>query len=138
VIVDTSALVAILRDEEDAAELAHIMASAARSRLSAATWLEAAIVIDSSGDPVASRRYDDLVAEVGCQMVEVTPEQAAVARAAYRDYGKGSGHRAQLNYGDCFSYALARVTGEPLLFKGDDFSSTDIADARTASDADSS
>jgi ribonuclease VapC len=135
VIVDTSAIIAVLRDEEDAAEFASALASASRPKVSAATWLEAAVVVDGSRDPVAGRRYDDLVQEIGLEIIEVTAEQAVIARAAYRDYGKGSGHPAQLNLGDCFSYALARVTGEPLLFKGEDFDRTDVRDARCAGGA---
>ena len=132
-IVDTSAIIAFLRDEEDAPEFALALATASHPKVSAATWLEAAVVVDGSRDPVASRRYDDLVREIGLEIVEVTAEQALIARAAYRDYGKGSGHPAQLNFGDCCSYALARVTGEPLLSKGDDdFGKTDVGDARLA------
>jgi ribonuclease VapC len=134
-IVDTSAIIAVLTDEDDATELASALAAASRPKLSAATWLEAAVVVDVSRDPVASRRFDDLVQEIDLEIVDVTAEHAAIARAAHRDYGKGSGHPAQLNFGDCFSYALARVTGEPLLFKGEDFDRTDVADARRAGGA---
>jgi ribonuclease VapC len=87
------------------------------------------MVIDGSRDPVASRRLDDLLRAAGLAVEPVTEAQARIAREAYRDFGKGSGHPAQLNFGDCFAYALAKVTGEPLLFKGNDFSQTDIASA---------
>lgn len=97
--------------------------------MSVANFLEVAVVVDAARDPVASRRLDDLVAAAGVTLEPVTEAQVHVARAAYRDYGKGSGHRAQLNFGDCFAYALARSTGEPLLFKGDDFSATDLTAA---------
>jgi ribonuclease VapC len=97
--------------------------------MSAASHLEAAIVIDSARDPVASRRFEQFIAEAGIVVVHVTLSQASIARDAYRDFGKGSGHKASLNFGDCFAYALAKETGEPLLFKGDDFSSTDVAAA---------
>jgi ribonuclease VapC len=126
VIVDSSALIAILRDEPDAAAHARAIEQAQTRRISAANLLEAAIVIDGSRDPVASRRFDDLVREARLLVEPVTEEQASVARAAYRDYGKGSGHPAGLNFGDCFAYALARATGEPLLFKGRDFVHTDV------------
>ena len=91
--------------------------------------MESAIVIDGSRDPVASRRFDDLVKEAQLVIEPVTEAQARIAREAYRDFGRGSGHPARLNFGDCFSYALARATGEPLLFKGDDFAHTDITPA---------
>lgn len=97
--------------------------------MSAANFLEAAIVIDARRSPRASRRFDDLVREAEIVVEPVTEEQAHIARQAYRDYGRGSGHPARLNFGDCFAYALARATGEPLLFKGDDFRHIDIAPA---------
>jgi ribonuclease VapC len=126
-IVDTSALIAILRDEPEARAFATAIAEADRRRLCAANYLEAAIVIDGSRDPIASRRFDDLLREGGIAIEPVTEEQAKVAREAYRDFGRGSGHAAQLNFGDCFAYALAKTTGEPLLFKGDDFQHAGIA-----------
>lgn len=97
--------------------------------MSAASYLEAGIVVDAQGDPVMSRRLDDYMQEARIAIEPVTEEQARIARQAYRDFGKGSGHPAQLNYGDCFAYALAKVTGEPLLFKGDDFVHTDLTAA---------
>ena len=124
-IVDTSAIIAILRDEPEAKAFAEAIAGAARRRVSAATYLEAAAVIDSSADPVASRRFDDLFQEAEFVIESVTAEQARVARDAYRDFGKGR-HRAGLNFGDCFVYALARVLGEPVLAKGNDFRHTDL------------
>jgi ribonuclease VapC len=120
-IVDTSALIAILRDESEAREFAIAIAQSDRRRISAANYLETAIVIDGSRDPIASRRFDDLLREAEIGIEPVTAEQARVAREAYRDFGRGSGHAARLNFGDCFAYALAKTTGEPLLFKGDDF-----------------
>ncbi len=125
-IIDASALIAILRDEPEAAACARAIEAAAHRRISAANFVEAAIVIDGSRDPVASRRFDDLVKEARLVIEPVTEAQARIARDAYRDFGRGSGHPARLNFGDCFAYALARDTGEPLLFKGDDFSRTDI------------
>jgi len=91
--------------------------------------VESAIVIDGSRDPVASGRFDDVVKEAKLVVEPVTEAQARIAREAYRDFGRGSGHPARLNFGDCFSYALARATGEPLLFKGAGFAHTDIAPA---------
>jgi ribonuclease VapC len=131
VIVDTSAQIAILRDESEARVFAEAIAVAA-CRMSAANFLEAAAVIDAARDPVASRRFDELLATAQIAIEPVTEAQARIAREAYRDFGKGSGHPAQLNFGDCFAYALAKESGEPLLFKGDDFHHTDIAAVRRA------
>jgi ribonuclease VapC len=125
-IVDTSALIAILRDEVEAGLCAEAIEQADTRRISAANFVESAIVIDASRDPVASRRFDDLVRVAQLAIEPVSADQARIAREAYRDFGKGSGHPAQLNFGDCFAYALAKVTGEPLLFKGDDFARTDV------------
>ena len=120
-IVDTSALIAILRDEPEARQFAIAIAEADRRRISAANYLESAIVIDGSRDPIASRRFDDLLREAEIVIHPVTEEQARIAREAYRDFGRGSGHPARLNFGDCFAYALAMSTAEPLLYKGDNF-----------------
>ncbi|HEU0074038.1 MAG TPA: type II toxin-antitoxin system VapC family toxin [Dehalococcoidia bacterium] len=128
-IIDSSALLAILRDEPEAEACARAIREAPVRRVSAATFLEAAIVIDASRDPVSSRRLDDLIRVTGTQIEPVTSEQAAIGREAYRDFGRGSGHPAALNFGDCFSYALARATGEPLLYKGQDFGHTGLASA---------
>jgi ribonuclease VapC len=129
VIVDTSALIAILRAEPDASEMAHAIERAQSRRISAANWLETAVVIDTSRDPVVSRRFDELVQTAELHVEPVTRDQARIARDAYRDFGKGSGHKAALNFGDCFAYALAKSTGETLLFKGNDFGHTDITPA---------
>jgi ribonuclease VapC len=83
--------------------------------------------MDGSRDPVVSRRFDEFVATAELVVEPVTERQVAIARLAYRDFGRGSGHPARLNFGDCFAYALATDTGEPLLFKGDDFGHTDLA-----------
>ena len=128
-IVDTSALIAILFDEPDATTFAASIDAAATCRLSAASFLEAAIVVDRTKSPVPGHRLDDLVRAAKMVIAPVTEEQARIARQAYRDYGRGSGHPARLNFGDCFAYALARATGELLLFKGDDFIHTDISPA---------
>lgn len=128
-IIDASAVIAILRDEPEAEGCAAAIEAASGRRISAANFVEAAIVIDASRDPVASRRLDDLLREAQIAIAPVTEAQARIAREAYRDYGRGSGHPARLNVGDCFAYALARETGEPLLFKGEDFIHTDVTAA---------
>ena len=125
-IIDTSALIAILRNEPEAKDCALAIERNEIRRVSAANFVETALVIDGSRDPIASRRFDDLVKEAQIGIEPVTEAQARVAREAYRDSGKGSRHPANLNFGDCFAYALAKTTGEPLLFKGADFIHTDI------------
>jgi ribonuclease VapC len=126
VIVDSSALIAIINLELDGPLYEAAIEVSRVNRISAATYLEVAIVIDRARDPMVSRRLDDIMA-VGKFVIEpVTESQARIAREAYRDFGKGSGHKAGLNFGDCFAYALARESNEPLLFKGDDFRHTDI------------
>lgn len=132
-IVDTSALIAILRDEPDAATYAEAIERAPVRRLSAANLVEAGAVIDSARDPIASRQLDRLLAVANIQVEPVTEAQARIARDAYRDFGKGSGHPAGLNFGDCFAYAAAKETGEPLLYKGRDFAQTDVVSALTDS-----
>jgi ribonuclease VapC len=125
VILDTSALVAILYREPEADEFIDLI-NDSEAKLSAASYVETAAVIDRAGDPVASRELDDLLAlgEVGIE--PVTEHQAQIARQAYRDFGKGSGHPAQLNLGDCFAYALAKTADDALLYKGNDFNHTDV------------
>jgi ribonuclease VapC len=130
-IVDTSALIAILRDEPDAMSYAKAIANAAVRRISATNYVEAAAVIDASRDPIASRRFDDLLREARIMIEPVTEVQARIAREAYRDFGRGTGHPARLNFGDCFAYALAKAINEPLLFQGDDFTHTDVMPALT-------
>jgi len=129
VIVDTSALIAILFDEPDAASFSQSIYGARQRRISAASFFEAAIVVDRARSPVPSRRLDDLVRETGMLIEPVTEKHTRIAREAYRDYGRDSGHPARLNFGDCFAYALARATAEPLLFKGNDFVHTDVEPA---------
>ena len=129
-IVDSSAIIAILKEEPETDRIVGALSGAAEpKRMSAANYLEAAIVVDANRNPVLSRRFDDLVAQTEIVVEPVTREQAEIARAAYRDFGRGTGHPARLNFGDCFAYALAKTTREPLLFKGDDFSHTDVAAA---------
>jgi ribonuclease VapC len=129
-IIDTSVIVAIAKNEPEALIFADKLEdSESPLRISAASWLEAAIVLDSLNEPEASLRFDRLIDRIGIEISAVTAEQVVIARQAYRAYGKGSGHKAQLNFGDCFAYALAAHSGEPLLFKGNDFSHTDFAPA---------
>jgi ribonuclease VapC len=129
VIIDTSAIVAILRAEAEAPQFARAIAADSSRRVSAVSYVEAAAVIDASRDPVASREFDELFREAKLVVEPVTPAQARIAREAYRDFGKGSKHPAGLNLGDCFAYALAKEAAEPLLFKGDDFKHTDVKSA---------
>jgi ribonuclease VapC len=119
----------MLRSEPDAKRFSDAVAAADARRISAATYLEAAIVIDASRDPIASRKIDEMIAEAEISIEPVTEAQARIARAAYRDFGRASGHAARLDFGDCFAYALAKATGETLLFKGDAFSQTDVKPA---------
>jgi ribonuclease VapC len=129
VIIDSSALVAIMFAEGDAAIYASAIRAARERRISAVNYVETAVVVDGRRDPVISRRFDDLLHEASIVIEPLDEDQAHVAREAYRDFGRGSGHPAQLNFGDCFAYALARCRREPLLFKGDDFPYTDITSA---------
>jgi ribonuclease VapC len=126
VIADTSAIIAILTEEDDAAVYAEAIATADVRRLSAASYLECGIVVDSQRDPIISRGLDELLQEAEFVIEPVTERQARLARQAYADFGKGSGHPAGLNFGDCLSYALALDMREPLLWKGDDFGHTGV------------
>jgi ribonuclease VapC len=128
-IVDSSAIVAIVRNEPERAEFLAALADSAANRLSAANYLEAAIVVDGSRDPALSRYLEDFLQATEMVIEPVTERQARMAREAYRDFGRGSGHPANLNFGDCFAYALAKDAGEPLLYKGADFSHTDVRSA---------
>jgi len=132
VIVDTSAIIAVLRQEDDAAVYARAIAAADARRLSAASYLECGIVLDSQRDPIISRSLDELLQEAEFVVEPVTERQARLARLAYADFGTGSGHPAGLNFGDCLSYALALDLREPLLWKGDDFGHTGVQSALEA------
>lgn len=120
-IVDSSVLVAMLRGEPEAEAFGKAIAAERFPVMSAANYLEAGIVIDRDRNPVLSAKLDAVMAELGIELVPVTPQHAKIARQAYRDFGKGSGHPARLNFGDCLAYALATERGEKLLYKGDDF-----------------
>ena len=126
-IVDTSALLAILFNESDAETYARAIAQADAPRISAANFVEAAIVIEAQTKN-SSSQLDAFMRRAGIAIAPVTEEQAHVARQAYTDFGKGR-HSAALNFGDCFAYALAKVTDNPILFKGKDFRQTDITPA---------
>jgi ribonuclease VapC len=128
-IVDSSALIAILRDEPEAQAFSETIENAKSVHISAGTLFEASMVADKFRDPKVSARFDEIVELSRITIEPVTAEHARIARQAYRDYGKGSGHPANLNFGDCFSYALAREKREPILYKGDDFVHTDLRPA---------
>ena len=125
-VIDTSALVAILSLEPEAARLAQAIEADPTRLISAATLLEAGIVMEARLGAAGGKELDLLVAKAGVVIEPLTADQAGIAREAWRRFGKGR-HAAALNFGDCCSYALARATGEPLLFKGTDFANTDIA-----------
>ncbi len=130
-IVDTSALMAILLNEPEGRSFNVAIASADDPRMSAATLLELTITTTRRPNPFAPEVIDAMIENLRITIEPVTVEQAEIARRAYLTYGRGR-HPAALNYGDCFAYALARATNRPLLFKGNDFSETDIAPAATA------
>jgi len=124
-VIDTSALVAILLGEAEAPRFAEAIEAAPSRLLSAANLLEASMVVETCKGEAAGRELDLLIYRAGIEIIPVDQEQAEIAREAWRRFGKGR-HPAGLNYGDCFAYALARVSGTPLLFKGDDFIHTDL------------
>ncbi len=128
-IIDSSALISLLREEPDRDRLLNALVGARDGILmSTANYLETSIVIDSNNSDLLSSRLDAAIDLWRIELVPVSTTQAQLARAAYRRYGKGR-HRAGLNFGDCFAYALAKDTGRPLLFRGDDFLHTDITAA---------
>lgn len=125
-VIDTSALVAMLTDEPGAPDFEAAVEVDPVRLMSTASYLEAAIVIETRFGESGGRELDLWLHRAGVNLVAVDADQADAARAAYRRFGKGR-HRAGLNYGDCFAYALAKTSGQPLLFKGDDFAHTDIS-----------
>ena len=127
-IIDTSVIVAIFSREDDAAYLEEKVVNSWPRRMSVACLLEATMVLEGKAGPSVSFALDALLVRFGIELVPITLEQTEAARVAWRRFGKGN-HPARLNFGDCFSYALARTTGEPLLFKGNDFAQTDIEPA---------
>ena len=124
-IVDTSAVLAVLFDEPDAERYVRALAGASRCRMSVVSFLEAAIVLESRAGAAAGPDLDLLLERAPIELEPVTLEHAQAARRAWRRFGRGN-HRAALNFGDCFAYALAEATREPLLFKGEDLALTDI------------
>jgi ribonuclease VapC len=127
-ILDTSPLVAILAKEPDSELYVDAISRAPRCRISAGNFIELSIVIESQFDAEVGRQCDALFRRIGIVIEPVTIEQAHLARQAFHDFGRGR-HAARLNFGDCFAYALAKLTREPLLFKGEDFTKTDITSA---------
>lgn len=125
-VIDTSALVAMLTDEPGAPDFEAAVEVDPVRLMSTASYLEAAIVIETRFGESGGRELDLWLHRAGVNLVAVDADQADAARAAYRRFGKGR-HRAGLNYGDCFAYALAKTSGQPLLFRGDDFAHTDIS-----------
>jgi ribonuclease VapC len=128
-IIDTSALIAILKNEPEFQALSEAIEAAKVVRISAASYLESNIVIGRCKNPILTARLEEILENPGLQVEPVTAEQAKIAWEAYRNYGKGSGHPANLNFGDCFSYALARDKREPILYKGNNFVHTDLRSA---------
>ena len=114
--------------EPDRDPIVTTMLKARNRRISAANWLESCIIVDRRRWPAAASRFETLLSELDLEIVSVSPDHAVGARLAYQRFGRGN-HPARLNYGDCFAYALAKAAGEPLLFKGNDFSQTDIVSA---------
>jgi ribonuclease VapC len=125
-VIDTSALLAILLDEPERRAFNEALEAAESRTMSTATFVEVSIVLESRFGAEGLRDLDLFIERAGIALVSVDTEQAQAARRAFSRFGKGR-HPAGLNYGDCFSYALAAVLGEPLLYKGDDFRQTDIA-----------
>ena len=125
-VIDTSAIAAIFFDEPERERFLGAITSSERRLISASTLLEAGIVIEGRQGEAGGREFDLFVVRSALEVVSVDGEQVEIARSAWRKYGKGR-HRAGLNFGDCFSYALAKWSGEPLLAKGADFAATDIA-----------
>jgi len=125
-VIDTSAIVAVLLNEANAAAIAAAIEASSLRLLSAANLLEASIVVESRKGEAAGRELDLLLYRAGIEVVAVDQDQAETARLAWRRYGTGR-HPAGLNYGDCFAYALAKTRQLPLLFQGDDFARTDVA-----------
>ena len=124
-VIDSSALLAILLDEPERRAFNEMIEADPVRLLSAANFVEAVLVVEARLGETAGREFDLFIYRAEIEIVPVDADQAEIARRAYRRYGKGR-HRAGLNFGDCFAYALARVRGEPLLFKGEDFAATDV------------
>ena len=130
-IIDTSALLAILLDEPERRRYNELIAASGKRLLSAASLVEAGMVLEVRGGEAAGRELDLFLHRAKFEVVPLDADQAEIARAAFRRYGKGR-HSAGLNFGDCLAYAASKAAGEPLLFKGQDFSQTDIPAADKA------
>jgi ribonuclease VapC len=129
VIVDSSAIICVLTAERERERFVDALLASPYNGVSAGTWIELSAVIVRRFDGLLFEGLDILVSDARLVIEPVTASQARIGRDAYRTYGIGSGHPARLNFGDCFAYALAKETGQPLLFKGDDFARTDITPA---------
>lgn len=129
VVVDSSALLALLLDEPEALRFAEAMARASRLRMPAPGWIEAAMLLDRRGNAIARARLDEFRLRFGLEIAAFTADHAAIAREALRTFGRGTGHPARLNFGDCIAYAFAKHEREPLLFKGEEFLYTDVEPA---------
>jgi ribonuclease VapC len=127
-VIDTSAIIAILLDEPERRRFNEKIEADPARLVSAASYVESALVIESRLGEAGGREFDLFLHRAVIEVVPVDGDQAEIARRAFRKYGRGR-HRANLNFGDCFAYALGKATGEPLLFKGDDFGWTDILTA---------
>ena len=128
-IIDSSAIIAILTDEPEALQFSEALVASPIRRLSAGTWIELSVVITRRFTPELFAQLDALMSAYGIAIAPITTEQARIGRDAYRRYGRGNDPLARLNFGVCFPYALAKELGEPLLFKGDDFIHTDVTPA---------
>jgi ribonuclease VapC len=128
-IVDSSAIMAIVLNEPERARFVHLLAGAVAPRISAGNWIELSAVLTRRRDAIADAAFAVVSQSIALTIEPVSADQARIGWDAYRRYGIGTGHPARLNFGDCFAYALARATGKPLLFKGDDFTHTDLVAA---------
>jgi ribonuclease VapC len=128
-VIDSSALLAIVLGEPEAADFLRIIKSSPIRRVSAASFVETGMVLRRDRSGQRQQLFEDLIVALRLSIAAVTEQQARAALAAFGSYGKGRGHPAGLNFGDCFAYALAKISGEPPLFKGTDFSRTDIQPA---------
>ena len=127
-IVDTSALMAVLQDEPACGRILEAIVDAPSARMSAANWFEVAMIVEERGGRLASLRLDEFIRTAGIEIAPISVEQAVAARTAWRYFGRHK-HSARLDFGDCFAYALAKTSGERLLFSGDGFSRTDVEPA---------
>ena len=127
-VIDTSAILAVIKDEPAAESVLGAIGANHQRLMSAATYVELFLVLDNAGDPAAVGRVEELLNFIRVEIVDVTADQAAVARQAHRDFGRGR-HPARLNFGDCFSSALAKVSHDTLLYVGDGFGRTDVRSA---------